>query len=158
MDGTFVRASLKKCNIFVIFYGKPSLYWRSKQWDTFAIWSTFKELFFSKSIESFKSYSHFYAKVSNFSAKQTGYWLTHGIIVAEACLRAVKMVANPRSVNLNVMKRTAPVDLIFFFKLCIFSKNKATLDNLFHGSDQKCSKELKNHSFILVENKFVKLL
>ena len=42
--------------------------------------------------------------------------------------------------------------------LCILSKNNATLDKLSNGSDQKCSKELKNHSFISVESMVVKLL
>ena len=40
----------------------------------------------------------------------------------------------------------------------IFSKNKATLDKVFDGFDQKSSKELKNHSFISVETMVVKLL
>ena len=41
--------------------------------------------------------------------------------------------------------------------LCIFSKNKATLVEVSNGSDQKCSKELKNHSFTSVEPMVVKL-
>ena len=43
---------------------------------------------------------------------------------------------------------------LFLKILCIFSKNKATLDN---GSGQKYSKELKNHSFTSVETIVVKL-
>ena len=39
---------------------------------------------------------------------------------------------------------------LFLKILCIFSKNKATLDKVSHGSDQKCSKELKNHSLTSV--------
>ena len=35
---------------------------------------------------------------------------------------------------------------LFFKTLCIFSKNKATLDKVSYGSGQKYSKELKNHS------------
>ena len=46
---------------------------------------------------------------------------------------------------------------LFLTTLCIFSKNKATSDKVTHGSGQKCSKELKNHSFTLVETIFVKL-
>ena len=32
---------------------------------------------------------------------------------------------------------------LFLKTLCIFSKNKATLDKVYYGSGQKCSKELK---------------
>ena len=39
----------------------------------------------------------------------------------------------------------------------IFSKNKATSDKIYYGSGQKCSKELKNHSFTSVETIVVKL-
>ena len=46
---------------------------------------------------------------------------------------------------------------LFLKTLCIFLKNKATLDKLSHGSDQKCSKELKNHSFPSVETIAAKL-
>ena len=41
--------------------------------------------------------------------------------------------------------------------LCIFSKIKATSDNVSYGSGQKGSKELKNHSFTSVETIVVKL-
>ena len=40
---------------------------------------------------------------------------------------------------------------LFLKTLCIFSKNKATSDKVSYGSGQKCSKELKNHSFTSVE-------
>ena len=40
---------------------------------------------------------------------------------------------------------------------CIFSKNKANLDKITYGSGQKCSKELKNHSFTSIEAIVVKL-
>ena len=46
---------------------------------------------------------------------------------------------------------------LFLKTLCIFSKNKATLDKVSYGSGQKCSKELKNHSFTSVETIVVKL-
>ena len=46
---------------------------------------------------------------------------------------------------------------VFLKTLCIFSKNKATSDKVSHGSVQKCSKELKNHSFTSVETIVVKL-
>ena len=46
---------------------------------------------------------------------------------------------------------------LYLMTLCIFSKNKATSDKLFYGSGQKCSKELKNHSFTSVETIVVKL-
>ena len=41
--------------------------------------------------------------------------------------------------------------------LCIFSKHKATLDKASYGSGQKCSKELKNHSFTSTDAIVVKL-
>ena len=46
---------------------------------------------------------------------------------------------------------------LFLKTSCFFFKNKATLDNVFNRSDQKCSKELKNKSSILVEPKVMKL-
>ena len=46
---------------------------------------------------------------------------------------------------------------LFLKTLCIFSKNKATLDKVSYGSGQNYSKELKNHSFTSVETIVVKL-
>ena len=46
---------------------------------------------------------------------------------------------------------------LFSKTLCIFSKNKATLDKETYGSGQKCSKELKNYSFTSVEATVVQL-
>ena len=46
---------------------------------------------------------------------------------------------------------------LFLKTLCIFSKNKATLDKVSYGSGQKYSKELKNHSFTSAEAIVVKL-
>ena len=46
---------------------------------------------------------------------------------------------------------------LFLKTLCIFSKNKATLNKVSYGSGQKCSKELKNHSFTSVETIVAKL-
>ena len=46
---------------------------------------------------------------------------------------------------------------LFLKTLTIFSKNKATLDKVSYGSGQKCSKELKNHSFTSVVATVVKL-
>ena len=46
---------------------------------------------------------------------------------------------------------------LFLKILCIFSKNKAISDKVSYGSGQKCSKELKNHSFTSVETIVVKL-
>ena len=46
---------------------------------------------------------------------------------------------------------------LFLKTLCIFPKNKATLDKVSYGSGQKCSKELQKHSFISVEAIVVKL-
>ena len=46
---------------------------------------------------------------------------------------------------------------LFLKTLCIFLKNKATSDKVSHGSGQKCSMELKNHSFTSIETIVVKL-
>ena len=46
---------------------------------------------------------------------------------------------------------------LFLKTLCIFSKNKAISDKVSYESGQKCSKELKNHSFTSVETIVVKL-
>ena len=46
---------------------------------------------------------------------------------------------------------------LFLKTLYIFSKNKTTSDKVSYGSGQKCSKELKNHSFTSVETIVVKL-
>ena len=46
---------------------------------------------------------------------------------------------------------------LFLKILYIFSKDKATSDKVSYGSGQKCSKELKNHSFTSVETIVVKL-
>ena len=46
---------------------------------------------------------------------------------------------------------------LFLKTLCIFSKNKAISDKVSYGSGQKCSKELKNHSFTSVDTIVVKL-
>ena len=46
---------------------------------------------------------------------------------------------------------------LFLKTLCNFSKNKATSGKIFYGSGQKCSKELKKHSFTSVETIVVKL-
>ena len=45
---------------------------------------------------------------------------------------------------------------LFLKTLCIFSKNKATLDKVSYGSSQKCSKELKNHICTSLESIVVK--
>ena len=46
---------------------------------------------------------------------------------------------------------------LFLKTLCIFSTNKSTSDKVSYGSGQKCSKELKNHSFTSVKAIVVKL-
>ena len=46
---------------------------------------------------------------------------------------------------------------LFLKTLCIFSKNKAISDKVSYGSGQKCSKELKNHSFTSLETIVAKL-
>ena len=63
--------------------------------------------------------------------------------VNKKSLRALKGVLHPWA--------------LFLKTLCILSQNKATSDKVFYGSGQKCSKELKNHSFTSVETIVVKL-
>ena len=46
---------------------------------------------------------------------------------------------------------------LFLETLGIFSKNKATLDKKSYQSGQKCSKELKTHSFTSADTMVVKL-
>ena len=46
---------------------------------------------------------------------------------------------------------------LFLKTMSVFSKNKATSDKVSYGSGQKCSKELKNHSFTSVETIVVNL-
>ena len=46
---------------------------------------------------------------------------------------------------------------LFLKILCIFSKTKAPSDKVAYGYGQKCSKELKNHSFTSAETIVVKL-
>ena len=46
---------------------------------------------------------------------------------------------------------------LFLKTLCIFSKNRATSDKVSYGSGQKCSRELKKHSFTSIETIVVKL-
>ena len=57
----------------------------------------------------------------------------------------------------NFFKGVLHLWALFLKTLCIFSKNKATLDKVSYGSGQKYSKELKNHSFTSVEAIVVKL-
>ena len=57
----------------------------------------------------------------------------------------------------NVFKGVLHPWALFLKTLCILSKNKATLDKVSYVSGQKCSKELKNHSFTSVETIVVKL-
>ena len=58
---------------------------------------------------------------------------------------------------LSKLKGVLHLWALFLKTLRIFSKNKATLDKVSYGSDQKCSKEFKNHSFTSVETIVVKL-
>ena len=60
-------------------------------------------------------------------------------------------------IQFHVFKGVLHPWALFLKTLCIFSKNKATSDKVSYGSGQKCSKELKNHSFTSVETVVVKL-
>ena len=59
--------------------------------------------------------------------------------------------------SFNMFKGVLHPWALFLKTFCIFSKNKATLEKVTYGSGQKCSKELKNHSFTSVETIVVKL-
>ena len=59
--------------------------------------------------------------------------------------------------RLKCVKGVLHLWALFLKTLCIFSKNKTTLDKVSYGSGQKSSKELKNHSFTSVEAIVVKL-
>ena len=73
-----------------------------------------------------------------------------------------KMKLNPRHwffghVAMVSIKGLMHTWALFLKTLCSFSKNKATLDKISYGSGQKCSKELRKHSFTSVETIVVKL-
>ena len=59
--------------------------------------------------------------------------------------------------NIFAIKGVLHLWALFLKTLCIFSKNKPNLDKVSYGSGQKCSTELKNHSFTSVEAIVVKL-
>ena len=61
------------------------------------------------------------------------------------------------TLKIQIVKGVLHPLALFLKTLCIFSKNKATSDKVSHRSGQKCSKELKNHSFTLVKTIVVKL-
>ena len=66
-------------------------------------------------------------------------------------------VKNLYFVNNCLIKGVLHLWALFLKTLCIFSKNKPNLDKVSYGSGQKCSTELKNHSFTSVEAIVVKL-
>ena len=57
----------------------------------------------------------------------------------------------------NLIKGELHPWALFLKTLCIFSRNKATSDKVSYESGQKYSRELKNHSFTLVETIVVRL-
>ena len=59
--------------------------------------------------------------------------------------------------SFNSFKGVLHLWALFLKTLCIFSKNKATLDKVSYGSGQNYSKEPKNHSLTSVETIVVKL-
>ena len=70
----------------------------------------------------------------------------------------IKITGNPVEKSIvKVFKGVLHPCALFLQTLCIFSKNKATSDKVSYGSGQKCSKELRNHSFTSVETIVVKL-
>ena len=69
------------------------------------------------------------------------------------------MTKTGKSTTCNIMLKGVLHPWALFLKtVCIFSKNKATLDKVSYGSGQKYSKELKNHSFTSVETVVVRLV
>ena len=103
-----------------------------------------------------------------------GTWNCQGIseIFIEAFIEKINFLFGNSEVNLfwlSFLWKKSHISLFCLFKgvlhpwalflktLCIFSKNKATSDKVSYGSGQKCSKELKNHSFTSVETIVVKL-
>ena len=75
----------------------------------------------------------------------------HNVKLASAVL--LTKFGIPRALFKGVLHPWA----LFLKTFCIFSKNKANLDKVKYGSGQKCSKELKNHSFTSIEAIVVKL-
>ena len=68
-----------------------------------------------------------------------------------------KKAKKKNQLNTQKLKGVLHLWALFLKTLCIFSKNKATLDKVSYGSGQNYSKELKNHSFTPVETIVVKL-
>ena len=62
-----------------------------------------------------------------------------------------------QDIRMFLLKGVLHLWALFLKTLCIFSKNKPNLDKVSYGSGQKCSTELKNHSFISVEAIVLKL-
>ena len=69
----------------------------------------------------------------------------------------VRRIISLACINIPFIKGVLHPWTLFLKTLCIFSKNKATSDKVSYGSGQKCSKELKNHSFTSVETIVVQL-
>ena len=87
------------------------------------------------------------------------YWAEQLIFLSKMRISAqyVRIVRIGHSYVLGSKKRVLHPWALFLKNLYIFSKNKATSDKVSYGSGQKCSKELKNHSFASVETIVVKL-
>ena len=68
----------------------------------------------------------------------------------------LKCVTYAKPIHFSALKGVQHPWALFLKTLCIFSKNKATLDKVSYGSSEKCSKELKNYNFTLAETIVVK--
>ena len=87
-------------------------------------------------------------------------WWSHSLFIWIMYMLFCTNICNPvlTKYNVRMLKRVLHPWALFLKTLCIISKYKATLNKVSYGSDQKCSKELKNHSFTSVEAIVVKLL
>ena len=95
-------------------------------------------------------------KLSREEAKFLGITIDENLSWKKQIDNVCKLCARNSGV-LNKVKGVLHLWALYLKTLCIFSQNKATSDKVFYGSGQKCSKELKNHSFTSVKTIVVKL-
>ena len=84
-------------------------------------------------------------------SRKFGHFKLKAVFVSLSQKFLTKKVVFCQFLKIHHFKGVLHLRALFLKTLCIFSKNKATSDKVSYGSGQKCSKELKNHSFTSVE-------
>ena len=86
----------KKHNILSNFSWKTGfISWKNKLWETLVIYTAFIEILVFRNRSGLSKAIVAKVKLSDFRAEQTAHWSTHRLVIAVACLRTVKNVANP---------------------------------------------------------------